>query len=95
MQTHQHALFNVRLHAIAHLAPRVLHDGLEFEHHLCEKHGAVQFGGGGAERRGEDAQSIVVVGRFGMLAADVVDLVVVFWVAQVDFLRVIRMTGPR
>jgi hypothetical protein len=34
-----------------------------------------------------DAQGIGVVGRFGIPAADVVDLAVVFWITQVDFVR--------
>jgi hypothetical protein len=47
-----------------------------------------------AAARTEYASSLrsIVDGRFGILAADVVDLVVVFWVTQVDFAR---MTGPR
>jgi hypothetical protein len=54
----------------------------------------VHFVGGGAERRGGDGQGIVVVGRFGILAADVVDLVVVFWVAEVDFVWGDSDDGP-
>jgi hypothetical protein len=54
----------------------------------------VHFDGGGAERRGGDAHGIVEVGRFGILAADVVDLVVVFWVAKVDFVWGDSDDGP-
>ena len=39
-----------------------------------------------AERRGRDTDGVVVDGRLGIFAAYVVNLVVVFCVAQVDFI---------